>query len=94
MSEIRRITVRDRGQVTLPAAVVKQLRLSPGDKLDVTLKNGDVVMTPARKRGVNAMEALRKAFAEANISEDEWIVDGKRIRAELVREKYGRRAEA
>ena len=41
------VQVSPRGQLTLPAAVRKQLGLRPGDALTVHVQGGELVLTPA-----------------------------------------------
>ncbi len=43
MPEIR---MRPKHQVTLPASVVREAKLKPDDRLNVTFVNGSIVITP------------------------------------------------
>jgi AbrB family looped-hinge helix DNA binding protein len=38
-----------KGQVVLPVAVRNELRIKPGDPLEVTVEGGNVVLTPMRR---------------------------------------------
>jgi hypothetical protein len=46
MPEIR---MRPKHQVTLPANIVRQAKLAPDDRLEVTYTNGVIVLTPCSK---------------------------------------------
>jgi len=41
-----RVTIKERGQITIPARVRKDLMLSPGDLLEVEVRGGSLVLTP------------------------------------------------
>jgi AbrB family looped-hinge helix DNA binding protein len=41
-----RIVLRQRGQITLPKNILKQLDLQEGDSLDVRIEDGKVVIVP------------------------------------------------
>jgi AbrB family looped-hinge helix DNA binding protein len=41
------VTIRDRGQISLPAAIRKQFRLDePGIQLEVVVRDGEIVLKP------------------------------------------------
>ena len=42
------VTLSDKGQITLPAALRKKLRLRPRTQLDVSESNGVVMLKPVR----------------------------------------------
>ena len=84
-----RATIRDRRQITLPADICKQLGLDVGDGVEFEVENGSLRLTPSKKVALDALAELRRLFAESGISEKEFQTDLKRIRRELVKEKYG-----
>ena len=43
-----KVTLDDAGRVVLPKAIRDELRLSPGDTLDLTLQGEDVTLRPRR----------------------------------------------
>ncbi len=89
MSDVRRATIRDRRQITLPADFCKELGLDVGDTLTLELRDGAVVATPSRKEALDALAAIQRAFQESGITEEELLEEGRRVRTELVREIYG-----
>lgn len=91
MSDVRRATIRERRQITLPAEVCKELGLDVGDTVTLQLSDGALVMTPGRKSALNALAELHRIFAESGVTEEELQEDGRRIRAELTRQRYGQR---
>ena len=48
-SEAGKVTVDDRGRITLPKSVRERLRLGEGDDLDVTVEGGAIVLRPDRE---------------------------------------------
>ncbi|HEU0073345.1 MAG TPA: AbrB/MazE/SpoVT family DNA-binding domain-containing protein [Dehalococcoidia bacterium] len=88
-----RISLRDKRQLTLPAELCKELGLEPGDLLDAEVEDGKLVVRLARKAALDALRELQRAFAEAGISEDEWIEGAREVRKEIFREDYPELAE-
>lgn len=41
-----RVILKDRGQVTIPARVRKELMLERGDILEIQVRDGDIVLKP------------------------------------------------
>ncbi len=89
MSEVRRSTIRQRRQITLPADLCQEINLETGDSLEIELKDGSLVLTPSRKRALDALTAIRKAFQESGITEKELQRTAKEMRRKLVRQRYG-----
>ena len=81
--------VRDRRQITLPADICKQLGLDVGDAVELEVENGALRVTPSRKRALDALAAIQKAFQESGVTEKEFLAEGRRVRRELVEERYG-----
>ncbi len=46
-----RATLKERGQITIPAKVRKNLLLNPGDLLEVTVKEGSIILRPLQVVG-------------------------------------------
>lgn len=55
----------------------------------VELENGGIRLTPSHKRALDALEAVRRAFQESGVTEADLQETAKRVRKELVRERYG-----
>ena len=83
------VILRDKRQVTLPREICEQLKIEPGDKLMLYIENGALVAKPARVVAKEALAELRKAFQESDITLDELIKTGRRIRRQLVKKYYG-----
>lgn len=44
------VTIRPKGQVTIPVNILQQLSVEPYDQLEVKLHNGVVTMVPANRK--------------------------------------------
>jgi antitoxin component of MazEF toxin-antitoxin module len=91
MSDVRRATIRERRQITLPADFCKELGLEVGDVVTMDLNDGTLILTPGRKRALDALAELHRIFAESGVTEEDLQEEGRRIRAELSRQRYGQR---
>ncbi len=43
---MKRVILKDRGQVTIPAKLRKQLMLRPGDLLEIGVEGGYIILKP------------------------------------------------
>lgn len=80
-------TLTSKGQLTIPKAVRDQLRLAPGTKFHVTVRNGEVVARPKNKKMADiagmlgrppngrslTIEEMDEAIMEAVAEDDERI---------------------
>lgn len=89
MSDVKRATIRDRRQVTLPADVCRELDLDVGDSVTLELRDGSLVVTPSKKAALDALTAIQEAFQKSGITEEELQKTAREIRHRLVRERYG-----
>ena len=68
--------VMSKGQITLPVAIRKSMKLSTGDRVFLIYENGRVIMVNA---AIYAMETLQKEmegeFEKAGINSEEAIID-------------------
>ncbi len=87
------IVVRDRRQVTLPADVCDRLGIQPGDHLTLVVNGDEVVLRSRTKGALGALAVLRKAVSESGVTEEEMQAEGRRVRKELLLERYGIVAE-
>ncbi|MDO8615069.1 MAG: AbrB/MazE/SpoVT family DNA-binding domain-containing protein [Dehalococcoidia bacterium] len=94
MSDVRRSTIRNRRQITLPADICRRLGIEVGDSVMLEVEDGYVRLTPSRKRAVDALAAIQKAFQESGIPEEELLEEGRRVRAEMTEKVYGRQPPA
>ena len=85
--------LRDRRQVTIPRAVCEELGIRPGDRLELQMEDGALIIRPGRVAALEALEELRRAIAESGVTEEELLESGRQIRDELFRERYPDLAE-
>ncbi len=83
-----RAVLRDRRQVTLPREVCEALGIKRGDRLEMQVQDGAVIIRPGRVAALEALEELRRAIAESGVTEEELLESGRQIRDDLFREKY------
>lgn len=82
-------TLRNRRQITLPPDVCERLRLTEGDRLEVSVTEGGVLLRPAAAGALDALRALQRALRDSGVTEAEMQDEARRVRDEVVREKYG-----
>ncbi|HVW94002.1 MAG TPA: AbrB/MazE/SpoVT family DNA-binding domain-containing protein [Devosia sp.] len=84
-------TLTSKGQMTLPKAVRDDLKLKPGDRIDVVKENGQYVLRPRNKRAVDlygilgeppagrgmTVEEMDEALGQALTEDDERIRAGR-----------------
>jgi len=80
--------LRDRRQITIPRAVCEELGIRPGDRLELRMEDGALIIRPGRVAALEALRAIQQALEEAGITEEELLESGRQIRDELFREKY------
>lgn len=85
----REITLRTRRQITLPAQACQALGLETGDRLEVLVADDALVFRPKRSAALEALRAIRQAFAESDLSEDELHKAGQHARERLTDAKHG-----
>ena len=83
-----RVTLRGRRQLTLPRDVCEALKVRPGDWLNLELVEGALLVRPSKKVALDAIRAIQHALEEAGVTEEELLESGRRIREEMVREKW------
>ena len=82
------VVLRHKRQITLPKDICEQLGIGPGDMLELTLE-GSTLMARAKK--VAALDALREiqnAFQRSGITEGKIQETGRRVRQDIVKERY------
>lgn len=87
-------SLRPRRQITLPLEVCRQLGVDIGDQLDLTVEGGVLIVTPSRKRALDALQEIQAAFARSAVGERELQRAARQARTELTRERYDRRRSA
>ena len=89
MSDVRRASIRGRRQITLPTDLCRELGIGIGDSLELEVVDGYLRVTPLRTRALDALGAIRKAFTESNVTEEELVQELRKSRKALTRERYG-----
>ena len=87
-------SLRPRRQITLPREVCRQLGVDIGDQLDLAVVDGVLIVTPSRKRALDALQEIQAAFARSGVGERELQRAARQARTELTRERYDRRRSA
>lgn len=85
--------LRDRRQVTIPRAACEELGIRPGDRLELRVEDGTLIIRPGRVAALEAIRAIQLALEEAGVTEEELLESGRQIRDELFRERYPDLAE-
>ena len=85
-----RAVLRPRRQLTLPRDICRQLGIDTGDQVELSVEDCTLVVTPSRKRALDALAEIHDAFARSGLTEKELQRAAREARTELVRERYGR----
>ena len=85
----RDVTLRARRQLTLPADACEALGLQVGDRLEVSVSDGALVIKSKRASALALLHKIREALSNSGISEEEFQEEGRRIREQIAREQYG-----
>lgn len=84
------VTLRPRRQLTLPAEVCDVLGLEAGDRLELSVGEGGLlVVKPKKAIALETLREIQKAFSSSDIIEEELQGEGKRVRERLSRRRYG-----
>jgi AbrB family looped-hinge helix DNA binding protein len=82
------VRVQEKGQVTLPARIRKQLGIQKGDLVSVTETSDGVLITPQKVIALRALDEIGRALREQGVTLEEWIESGREERDELLKELY------
>jgi AbrB family looped-hinge helix DNA binding protein len=83
------VVLRPRRQLTLPAEVCEELGIQVGDRLEIAVEEGGLVVKPRKAVALDALREIRQAFATSGPAEDELQAEGRAVRERLSRERYG-----
>ena len=83
------VTLGSDGQLLLPAEVWEELGINAGDRLVLSMAEDGLLVRSKRASALAALREIQRAFAESGISEEEWQAEGRRVREEISRERYG-----
>ena len=82
------VTLREKGQLTLPAAICRALGVKPGDYLDLNVEDGRIILRPSQDAALDTLTELRRAIAESGVTEEELIASGEEVAREQFRRDY------
>jgi len=89
MVQAKLVRVQEKGQVTLPAGVRRNLGIKKGDLVAVTETESGVLITPHESLAVQALDRIGAALREQGISLEELIESGREERPALLKELHG-----
>ena len=73
-------------QVTLPAGICAALGLEAGDRLEITVVGDGILLRSKKRAALRMLNEIREGFVASGISEEELLVEGRRVREELSRQ--------
>lgn len=82
-------SLRERRQITIPSEICESLGIVLGDQLELELTEDGVLLRPKKVLALNALREIRRAFAASSITEDELQAEGRTVREQLARSRYG-----
>ena len=83
------IVVRPKRQVTLPKEICDRLGISEGDVLELTVDDSRLIAKSRKKIALDALSAIQDAFQKSGITEEELQEEARRVRKEIMNERYG-----
>ena len=83
------VRIQEKGQVTLPADVRRQLGLKKGDLVSVTQTAEGILITPQEVLAMQALDQIGEALRAKGLTLEELIESGREIRGKLIEEEYG-----
>lgn len=86
------VVLRPKRQITLPKEVCEQLGIGPGDMLELAVKGSILVAKPKKEVALEALREIREAFKRSGVAEEELQETGRRVRQEVIRERYATKA--
>jgi antitoxin PrlF len=89
MPSLKMSKVQEKGQVTIPAEIREKLGLQKGDLVAFVETEQGVVISPQEVVAMKALDKLGEMLKEKGITLEELIEDGREIRGEIAKEKYG-----
>lgn len=84
------VTLRPRRQLTLPAQVCEALGIQTGDRLEVAVVDGGLLVKPKKAIALQALREIQRAFATSEVSEEELQAEGRKVREFLSSAHYGK----
>jgi AbrB family looped-hinge helix DNA binding protein len=88
MKERKLVRVQEKGQVTLPAEIRKELGLKKGDLVAITTTPDGVLITPQEVVATRALDRIGEALRDQGLTLEELIESGRDERARLIGEQH------
>ena len=86
----RTYTIQENGQVTLPMEWLRKYGLKKGDLVSFTeTEDGTLVVVPRVALAMKALDEIGEALKAKGITLEELMENGREIRGEILKEKYG-----
>ncbi len=82
------VDLKQKSQVTIPNEVVKKLKLVVGDKLDVEVKDGKIIITPVVIIPKDQMWFYSKEWQDGERDVDRQVREGKTNKASSLEELF------
>ena len=82
------VVLRPKRQITLPKKICEQLGIGTGDVLELSLEDSALVARPRKVAALEALREIREAFERSGVTEEELLETGRRVRQEVIRERY------
>jgi len=84
MQERRLVRIEQKGQVTLPAPMLKDLGLKEGDVVEVErTSGGQIVLTPQELIAVRDLDEIGRVLVQQGLSLEDLIESGREMRAHV-----------
>jgi len=83
------VRIQEKGQITLPVDLRRQLGLKKGDLVAVSATDDGLLLTPQEVIATKALDEMGAILREHGLTLEELIESGREIRGELAREWYG-----
>jgi len=85
--------VQEKGQVTIPTDIRKQLGLKKGDLVAFVETEDGILISPREVVAMKALDKLGDILRENGMTLEQWMESSHDIRGELIKEKYGLTAD-
>lgn len=83
------VRVQEKGQVTIPLEIRRKLGLKKGDLVTFVETEQGYVLLPAEIVVGEALQEIGRALKEKGVTYAQLMKRGRKIRGELLKEKYG-----
>ena len=84
MAAEKLVRIQEKGQVTIPAEIRRELGLKKGDLVAVTATADGVLITPRSVLAVKALDRIGELLREQGLSLDDLIESGREVRGEIL----------